>query len=92
MLPGLTPVHIFVVLVVALLVFGPTKLPELARQVGAAMNVYREFRDRVHTELNPHALVESFLDGSATKAPDASEPEESTSDAPAGAARAAETP
>ena len=89
MLPGLTPVHVFVVLVVALLVFGPTKLPELARQVGAAMNVYREFRDRVHTELNPHALVESFLDGSAAKERDGSGPEEPTG---AGAAGAAETP
>jgi TatA/E family protein of Tat protein translocase len=88
-LPGLTPVHVFVVLVVALLVFGPTKLPELARQVGAAMNVYREFRDRVHTELNPHAIVESFLDGSEPKAPEAIQAQESTSDAPAGAA---ETP
>jgi sec-independent protein translocase protein TatA len=88
-LPGLTPVHVFVVLVVALLVFGPTKLPELARQVGAAMNVYREFRDRVHTELNPHAIVESFLDGSEPKAPEAIPAQDPTSDAPAGAA---ETP
>jgi TatA/E family protein of Tat protein translocase len=94
-LPGLTPVHIFVVLVVALLVFGPTKLPELARQVGAAMNVYREFRDRVHTELNPHAIVQSFLDGPEPTAPGATESGESAGEAAAEATEAtgaADTP
>jgi TatA/E family protein of Tat protein translocase len=85
-LPGLTPVHVFVVLVVALLVFGPTKLPELARQVGAAMNVYREFRDRVHTELNPHAIVQSFLDGPEPAAPEATASAETAGDEPAGPA------
>jgi TatA/E family protein of Tat protein translocase len=91
-LPGLTPVHIFVVLVVALLVFGPTKLPELARQVGAAMNVYREFRDRVHTDLNPHAIVQSFLDGSEPATPDAAGWEEPPGETPTPATGAADTP
>jgi TatA/E family protein of Tat protein translocase len=62
-LPGFGPLHVLVVLVVALLVLGPTKLPELARHMGAALNVYREFRDRVHTELNPRAVIETMLDG-----------------------------
>jgi sec-independent protein translocase protein TatA len=77
-LPGLTPVHLLVVLVVALLVFGPTRLPELARQVGAAMNVYRELRDRVHHDLNPHALVESLLEKPEPAQPDAAAPEDVT--------------
>jgi len=61
-LPGFTPVHVLVVLVVALLVLGPSRLPELARQAGAAMKVYRDLRDRVHTELTPHAIVETVLE------------------------------
>ena len=63
MLPGLSPVHLLMVLVVALLVLGPAKLPELARHVGSAMHVYRELRDRMQTELSPRALVESMLEG-----------------------------
>jgi len=60
-LPGLGPVHLLMVLVVALLVLGPTKLPEAARHVGAAINVYRELRDRVNTEFSPSALVDRVL-------------------------------
>ena len=51
------------VLVVALLVLGPTKLPEVARHVGSAVNVVREMRDRMHTELSPRAVVETVLEG-----------------------------
>jgi sec-independent protein translocase protein TatA len=40
-MPQIGPLEILVVLVVALVVFGPTKLPELGRQVGRG---YREFR------------------------------------------------
>jgi TatA/E family protein of Tat protein translocase len=38
---GIGPVELLVVFVVALLVFGPTKLPELARSLGKGL---REFR------------------------------------------------
>jgi Sec-independent protein translocase protein TatA len=51
------------VLVVALLVLGPTKLPEVARHVGSAVNVFREMRDRMHTELSSRAVVETVLEG-----------------------------
>jgi len=40
-MPQIGPLEILVVLVVALVVFGPNKLPELGRQVGRG---YREFR------------------------------------------------
>ena len=77
MLPGLTPVHLLVLLVVALLVFGPTKLPELARQVGSAVNVYREFRDRMQRELTTNAIVDSLLEPSEPATPAAQPTEES---------------
>ena len=67
MLPGLGPVHLLMVLVVALLVLGPTKLPEMARHVGAAMQTYRDLRDRIRIDLDPrthvHAVVETVLEG-----------------------------
>jgi TatA/E family protein of Tat protein translocase len=43
---SLGPAEILVILVVALLVFGPHRLPEVGRQVGRTM---REFRRWQHT-------------------------------------------
>jgi Sec-independent protein translocase protein TatA len=57
------------VLVVALLVLGPTKLPEVARHVGSAVNVFREMRDRM-SELSPHSMVETVLEGPDEPDPD----------------------
>jgi sec-independent protein translocase protein TatA len=44
MLPGIGPMELIVVLVIALLIFGPKKLPDLGRSVGAGM---REFKNSV---------------------------------------------
>ena len=41
MLEGLTPIHLIVVLVIALLILGPGKLPETGAALGKAV---REFR------------------------------------------------
>jgi sec-independent protein translocase protein TatA len=43
--------EILVILVVALLVFGPHKLPEIGRQVGGAMRELRKMQDSVKQEL-----------------------------------------
>lgn len=45
--------EIFVVLLIALLVFGPSKLPEIARQIGKAMGDFRRVADETM-----HALQE----------------------------------
>ena len=44
--------EILVILVVALLVFGPHKLPEIGRQVGGAMRELRKMQDTVRGELD----------------------------------------
>jgi sec-independent protein translocase protein TatA len=44
MLPGIGPMELIVVLVIALLVFGPKKLPDLGRSIGGGM---REFKNSV---------------------------------------------
>ena len=49
---NLSPTEVIVILVVALLVFGPQRLPELARQVGGVMRELRRMQDSVRTELN----------------------------------------
>ncbi len=43
-MPGIGPLEIVVVLVIALLVFGPKRLPEMGRSVGHGL---REFKDSV---------------------------------------------
>lgn len=46
------PAEILVILFVALLVFGPHRLPEVARQVGSAMRQLRQIQDTVRGELD----------------------------------------
>lgn len=41
------PMHLLVVLVVALFVFGPRKLPELGKSIGKSIN---EFRRSMHED------------------------------------------
>ena len=38
---GLQPIHLVVIVVVALLIFGPRRLPEIGRGVGKAINEFR---------------------------------------------------
>jgi sec-independent protein translocase protein TatA len=77
------PAEILVVLVVALIAFGPKRLPEVGRQVGAAMRELRRMQHTVRSELDtvlhpdltppnptqatPHAVEET--DHSALPAP-----------------------
>jgi len=44
MMPNIGPLEIGIVLVIALLVFGPKKLPELGKSVGSG---FREFRSGI---------------------------------------------
>ena len=48
----LGPAEILVVLVIALLVFGPNKLPEVGRQVGQAYRELRKFQRSLSSELS----------------------------------------
>ena len=43
--------ELIVILVIVLLVFGPKKLPELARGIGKAMNEFKRAADDVKQEL-----------------------------------------
>jgi sec-independent protein translocase protein TatA len=71
------PAEILVILIVGLLVFGPHRLPEVGRQVGAAMRELRKIQDAVRGELDMVLHPEH-----GTRAPDApyvpEEPEDHT--------------
>jgi sec-independent protein translocase protein TatA len=42
--PNIGPMEVIIVLVIALLIFGPKRLPTLGRQLGSGV---REFRDSI---------------------------------------------
>jgi len=48
---SLSPVKLLVVLVVALILLGPDKLPQVARQLGAGWRAMRDFHARVDQEV-----------------------------------------
>ena len=50
----LQPTHIIFVIVIALLVFGPKRLPEMGRSIG---NGIREFKDSIDGNSSPDATV-----------------------------------
>jgi TatA/E family protein of Tat protein translocase len=51
-MPQLGPAEILVVLVIALMVFGPKRLPEVGRQVGRGLRELRKIQDTVRDEIN----------------------------------------
>ncbi|MHB8670911.1 MAG: Sec-independent protein translocase subunit TatA/TatB [Acidimicrobiales bacterium] len=72
--PGLNPVHILVILVVALIVLGPHRLPEAARQVGRAMAEFRRWSDSLQSELRDVLDVDTGSQESAAAPVVATEP------------------
>ncbi len=43
-MPQIGPLEILVIFIVALVVFGPSKLPEIGRQVGRGFHEFRKFQ------------------------------------------------
>ncbi len=50
-MPFLSPAKILVILVVALVVLGPDKLPKMAKQLGGFWGDFRRFRERLETDV-----------------------------------------
>ena len=66
-MPQIGPLEILTVAVIALVVFGPERLPEIARNIGKAINEVRRMSAEMRSELS---------DGlSTTDADEADEPE-----------------
>ncbi len=49
--PFLSPAKLLVILVVALVVLGPDKLPQVARQVGGLWGDFKKFRSRLESDV-----------------------------------------
>ena len=60
-----SPMHLLVVLIVAILVLGPKKLPEAARGLGSGI---RQFKDSIEGKETPAAPVAAAPVAAATSA------------------------
>jgi sec-independent protein translocase protein TatB len=49
--PFLSPAKLLVILVVALVVLGPDKLPKMAKQIGSLWGDFRKFRERLESDV-----------------------------------------
>ena len=50
-MPFLSPAKLLVILVVALVVLGPDKLPKVAKQIGGFWGDFRRFRERLESDV-----------------------------------------
>ena len=68
MLPfGLQPWHLIAIAIVALLIFGPARLPEIGRNIGKAINEFRQGAREMTDSIK--AEVEKPVDNSTPAAP-----------------------
>ena len=63
-MPSLGPAEILVILVIALLVFGPNKMPDIARQVGKGVREFKRVQQHLKSELRD--VVSEFDSPSST--------------------------
>ncbi len=78
-MPQIGPLEIVVIFVVALVVFGPNKLPEIGRQVGKAMGEVRKFQASFKRDLDEVMRDDDHEPTPAPKLP----PKQLTTGAPA---------
>jgi len=88
---GIGMTELLVILVVALIVFGPTKLPELARSLGKAMNEFRrassDLRATFNEAVEPPPQPKLPSSAPAAGIAESSTPKDSASEAPAAETR-----
>ncbi len=58
-MPNIGPMELIVVLVIALVILGPKKLPQVGRSLGKGM---REFKDTISGEGKPERKPEGTLE------------------------------
>ena len=74
----LGPAEVLVVIVIALLVFGPTRLPEVGRQVGRAMRELRKFQNTISRDVHEVFNDDEPRDGSYAAEPPPTLPPKAT--------------
>jgi sec-independent protein translocase protein TatA len=73
---GIQPIHIVIIVVVALLIFGPKRLPDMGRSIGKALSEFRngtkEMADGFREEVNTPGVTQ--MTGSSIQPPAYSSP------------------
>jgi sec-independent protein translocase protein TatA len=57
-MPNVGPLELAIVLIIALVVFGPKRLPELGRSLGRGLREFRGSLSGDHEESKPHGEIE----------------------------------
>ncbi|UGQ11581.1 Sec-independent protein translocase subunit TatA [Yinghuangia sp. ASG 101] len=73
---GLEPWHLLVVAVVAILLFGPQRLPDAARALGRSLRILKSETRAMKTEDTPDRAPEPVRWSEAAPAPEAVAPAE----------------
>ena len=61
--------ELIIILVIALIIFGPRKLPELGRSLGRSINEFKKASNELRSTLEEEIRVEEQKDRTATAAP-----------------------
>ncbi len=64
---GLQPWHLIAILAVALLVFGPSRLPEIGKAIGSSIREVREAATSAQDEIRKGLEEKAPADSEATK-------------------------
>jgi len=77
-MPNISPIHLVIVLIIALIVIGPGKLPEVGAALGKSIKEFRkaasDITDSAHTEAAPIAAATAAVAPAAPIAPAAMAP------------------
>ena len=78
---GLGWQELLIILIIALIIFGPRKLPEIGKSIGQAINGFRESTKKATTEAKKEIdSVKATVDEATGQAPEESEQKNTGSD------------
>lgn len=75
MIPNVGPLEIAIVLIIALIVFGPKRLPELGRSIGSGITEFREGLSNIGNPDDEDEEAEDGQDDPVAISPAAPDPE-----------------
>ena len=67
--------ELIIILMIALIIFGPRKLPELGRSLGKSLGEFKRASNELRNTLDEEIRLEEQRSAEATRAPRAAEPE-----------------